>query len=653
MLRSWEFTDWETMFAAEENGKIIGMASLMKTDYYPLPDIYPWVSCIFVSEEARGHRISGMLIDYVNSYAKALGFTKTYIPTELTGLYEKYGYFKEDLYTITLKGIDGSRQIGEMMDKLRKNPPARFGELEVVNVRDYETGITRELATGKETPTGLPKSNVLYFDLTNDSWCCARPSGTEPKIKFYMGVKGTSLEDAKAKNEKLTEELKADHQMQLQTLVAYFYLRGLDFYGGMPIYRRSTTEESPRSTARETFNYVEELLLAAIPKLEKKTADMLEEGYLRQGTAAALLAQLYFNAEVYTGESRFAECAQICQDLLDGKYGYYELEEDWFGPFTFENNKSKEVMWSVQSQYAKGTLFQWQFERYNHYNAKNYFDLSGYSSTNGMHLQPSLKPNGDPYTDKLGRPFAKFHAKDLRKKLYVYKGNGKYEGMFLYGKLQRISRSGTEVKCTGLYEYPGEVLEFVDQVAQFKKVKDGEYSSVNELPSNISTGEENSGIRLCKLPVPDNTDKTLAFNPDYPVLRFAEIYYMLAECKYRSGYKKEAANLFNEVRKRNFENEVDPDPVTETNIDKYRILDEWMVEFLGEQRRRTDLRRWGLYTTGTWWDHKATNDDHYELFPIPEKSISVSNVLRQNPGYGGGNEMTKEEAGIYSVKQID
>ena len=173
------------------------------------------------------------------------------------------------------------------------------------------------------------------------------------------------------------------------------------------------------------------------------------------------------------GENRFAECAQVCQDLLDGKYGYYELEEDWFGPFTFDNNKSKEVMWSVQSQYAKGTLFQWQFERYNHYNAKNYFDLSGYSSTNGMHLQPSLKPNGDPYTDKLGRPFAKFNNKDLRKKLYLYKGNGKYEGMFLYGKLQRTSRSGTEVKCTGLYEYPGEVLEFVDQVAQFKKAGSG------------------------------------------------------------------------------------------------------------------------------------------------------------------------------------
>ena len=128
---------------------------------------------------------------------------------KMVELYEKYGYFKEDLYTITLKGIDGSKQIGEMMDKLRKNPPAEFGDLKVINVRDYATGITKKLATGKESPTGLPESNVLYFDLTNDSWCCARPSGTEPKIKFYMGVKGTSLEDAKARNEKLTEELKA------------------------------------------------------------------------------------------------------------------------------------------------------------------------------------------------------------------------------------------------------------------------------------------------------------------------------------------------------------------------------------------------------------------------------------------------------------
>ena len=94
------------------------------------------------------------------------------------------------------------------MNKLRKNPPKNFGDLKVKEFRDYDTGKTLNLETGEEGETGLPQSNVLYFDLTNDSWCCARPSGTEPKIKFYMGVKGTSLEDAQAKLDQLTEDLK-------------------------------------------------------------------------------------------------------------------------------------------------------------------------------------------------------------------------------------------------------------------------------------------------------------------------------------------------------------------------------------------------------------------------------------------------------------
>ena len=92
LIRNWEFTDWEKMFAAVKDGKIIGMTSLLKTDYYPLPEIFPWVSCVFVEKEFRGDRISGKLIDAANRYAKEQGFTKTYIPTEYTGLYERYGY---------------------------------------------------------------------------------------------------------------------------------------------------------------------------------------------------------------------------------------------------------------------------------------------------------------------------------------------------------------------------------------------------------------------------------------------------------------------------------------------------------------------------------------------------------------------------------
>ena len=128
---------------------------------------------------------------------------------QMLNLYEKYGYYKETQYAITLKGIDGAAQITEMMNRLRSNPPRNFGDLTVKEFRDYDRDVAVNLETRQEKSTGLPKSNVLYFDLSNDSWCCARPSGTEPKIKFYMGVKGDSLEDAKARVEKLTEDLKA------------------------------------------------------------------------------------------------------------------------------------------------------------------------------------------------------------------------------------------------------------------------------------------------------------------------------------------------------------------------------------------------------------------------------------------------------------
>ncbi len=150
--------------------------------------------------------VAVMCLCEVAAWCKKHGIT---LWDQMINLYEKYGYYKETQYAITMKGIDGSRQIAAIMDKLRSNPPKNFGELQVVEMRDYDLDQVTNMATGEVTPTGLPKSNVLYFELTNDSWCCARPSGTEPKIKFYMGVKGTGLEDAQAKVEALTEAVKA------------------------------------------------------------------------------------------------------------------------------------------------------------------------------------------------------------------------------------------------------------------------------------------------------------------------------------------------------------------------------------------------------------------------------------------------------------
>ena len=131
---------------------------------------------------------------------------------QMINVYEKYGYFKEGLQTITLKGIDGAEQIQAIMEKLRNNPPKKFGDLDVLAVRDYAKDVRTDCKTGATSSTELPKSNVLYWELSNNSWCCARPSGTEPKIKFYMGVKGTSIEDANEKLATLTDALMAEVQ---------------------------------------------------------------------------------------------------------------------------------------------------------------------------------------------------------------------------------------------------------------------------------------------------------------------------------------------------------------------------------------------------------------------------------------------------------
>ena len=150
--------------------------------------------------------VAVMCLCEVAAWCKKNGVT---LWDRMLDIYKEFGYYKEDLYTITLKGMDGSQKIQEMMEKLRQNPPKELGAWKVLSFRDYDKDVITDMATGAKKPTGLPKSNVLYFDLTDNAWCCARPSGTEPKIKFYIGVKGNSLEDSAKKVEELKNNLKA------------------------------------------------------------------------------------------------------------------------------------------------------------------------------------------------------------------------------------------------------------------------------------------------------------------------------------------------------------------------------------------------------------------------------------------------------------
>lgn len=137
--------------------------------------------------------VATMALCEAAAYYKTLGKT---LWDAMIDMYEKYGYYKDDIQSITLKGIEGLEKIQNILETLRKEPPAEIGGYGVQRARDYKAGTIKDLRTGETSDTGLPASNVLYYELENDAWVCVRPSGTEPKVKFYYGIKGNSLENA-------------------------------------------------------------------------------------------------------------------------------------------------------------------------------------------------------------------------------------------------------------------------------------------------------------------------------------------------------------------------------------------------------------------------------------------------------------------------
>ncbi len=152
--------------------------------------------------------VAVMMLCEVAAYYKTQG--KTLWDAMLT-MYEKYGYYREGLATLTLKGIDGAAQIQSMMNDMRNNPKEKLGGFDVLAVRDYKADTRKDMKTGEVTATGLPESNVLYYELSDNAWCCVRPSGTEPKIKFYFGVKGNTLADAEEKLAKVKADLMGEN----------------------------------------------------------------------------------------------------------------------------------------------------------------------------------------------------------------------------------------------------------------------------------------------------------------------------------------------------------------------------------------------------------------------------------------------------------
>lgn len=432
----------------------------------------------------------------------------------------------------------------------------------------------------------------------------------------------------------LTEADKADFIAELRTHRAWFNLRAFDLYRNIPVVTKIKGESMmpPQSAPQETFNFIEKELLEAIPGLPTRQAlGKNAIGRWTKGGAATLLARLYLNAKVYTGQDKYAACAAVCQDIINGKYGDYALESRWDAPFDFDNAQSAEVIFGFPSTLAQthwhysGDMFFWMAP----HQAQHFFGFTNFGNMNTRFaLQPGRDVDSVEYSFTLGKPFIKFqkYADDVRLKKYKNLGNSKREGMFLYGYLPYYVDPTKLVKSNRGY-----TIFARDQVGWFKDLPPGQVLADKE--SNMNHADDNSGIWMAKYPVyPTGDPNTIA--SAFAEIRLAEVYYSLAECKYRAGDKAGAAVLLNEVRKRNYPSGSPSLYKTDgSQLTDLEMLDEWGREFLGEGRRRTDMIRWGVFNTGAWWDKQPDADDHTKIYPIGQAVMNLSTQLKQNDGY--------------------
>lgn len=465
---------------------------------------------------------------------------------------------------------------------------------------------------------------------------------------FYQGIvlATNSLQDMESITDPVklgvkSEEL-TDFKAELRTLRAWFYLRAFDFYRNIEIITdvKNSTQGNPQSTPQETFTYIEKELTEALPGLPIR-AQLSNQGIGRwtKAGAASLLARLYLNAKVYTGTDKFAECEAVCRDIISGKYGSYALDNRWDAPFDYTNAlMPSEVIYGFPGTLART---HWQYDGGMYFNsltydaAPLYCGFTDFGQANPRYaMQPGRDVDSVEYSFELGKPFVKFqrYPDDVRLKKYRNLGNSTREGMFLYGYLPFTRNVNGVSKADTVRGNKGPYALFIrDQVGMFLDAKPG--TKITDKQSNMNHADHNSGIFFVKYPLyptPDPNRITSA----YAEVRLSEIYYTLAECLYRKGDRAGAAGLLNQVRQRNFPAGSPSLYRTDgSQLTDQEMLDEWGREFFGENRRRTDLIRWGVFNTGTWWDKKPDADKHTEIFPIGRDILNVNPQLKQNPGY--------------------
>lgn len=470
------------------------------------------------------------------------------------------------------------------------------------------------------------------------------------------------LESLEAAALKMTAADLNTYIAEVRTLRAWAYYNIFEIWGGaLPLNISVGTEIPPTAdpdfdtSCKKIYSFIAGELDACVGDLKKN-----EVNRMNQAVNRIIKARLLLNSEIFIKENRYSECATLCQDILDNKYGNYSIANDYRDIYSINNVNCPEVVMAFAFEIGQlngGWMRDMPFLPYNiwDYFGGTYqqdpwncvcltpsFDNSGNVNTYGGTDNPKCFLDA-PYNDKLGAIYERFDNRDVRKQNYVYdEATQSYKGMFLKGAVRANYGTGDALLADADRE--GQAIVYVDQVGTFMN----KGRNLEEVMSP-RWGETTSGVRLVKYPVYPASTCIDFQNIDEVEFRLSEVVFMLAECKMRAGDADGAKELVNSVRQRYFSaadwaNVKDVPGRGYTAFDMDWMLGQWGMEFLSEgRRRRTDLRRFDKFTQGQWWffgrateDGKtlpAQRDRKYEWYPLPSSALLVNPGLVQNANY--------------------
>lgn len=480
-----------------------------------------------------------------------------------------------------------------------------------------------------------------------------------------IGLCNTLLNDLEALEAaalKMTDGDLNTYIAEVRTLRAWAYYNIFEIWGGaLPLNISVGTEIPPTAdpdfdtSCKKIYSFITGELDACVGDLKKN-----EVNRMNQAVNRIIKARLLLNAEIFIKENRYSECATLCQEILDNKYGTYSIANDHRDIYSINNVNCPEVVMAFAFEIGQlngGWMRDMPFLPYNiwDYFGGTYqqdpwncvcltpsFDNSGNVNTYGGTDNPKCFLDA-PYNDKLGAIYERFDNRDIRKQNYVYdEATQSYKGMFLKGAVRANYGTGDALLADADRE--GQAIVYVDQVGTFMN----KGRNLEEVMSP-RWGETTSGVRLVKYPVYPASTGIDFQNIDEVEFRLSEVVFMLAECKMRGGDADGAKELVNSVRQRYFSaadwaNVKDVPGRGYTAFDMDWMLGQWGMEFLSEgRRRRTDLRRFDKFTQGQWWFFgRATEDGRtlpaqrdrkYEWYPLPSSALLVNPGLVQNANY--------------------